>query len=316
MICKNCGCEFQEGMFCSECGTKYEETEIDVTNEISNDGQAQEMVQRQSVNESPAKPSKEKSRKKQLKNHGIISIICGILGWILILTVIGSLVLGAVAIVNSFKAIKNKEKYRKCAIIGMLLGIAVYAFIIWVCVQPSSTSSDSLASSTVTSENEEYTENDDINESDSLYEDSVEETDAIQKTEYLEESETEIIEESETETTEENNMEQDDFDDEDDAEYRTVTISIDYEKSSAILAYRDDGIVYLDGDDIGTIEYGKSESFTVLLEDGTHKLKLKSDTTIRNHTTNTLKLKVSADNTYFSVTASEGAIKGLQIELD
>lgn len=41
MKCKNCGFEFDEGCFCPECGTKYEESVNENVIEVNNQGQIQ-----------------------------------------------------------------------------------------------------------------------------------------------------------------------------------------------------------------------------------------------------------------------------------
>lgn len=120
MKCKNCGAEFNEGIFCPKCGTKVE---IELSKE------EQEKAARTIENKGKAMP--------------IISLICGIASWIGIITVIIPLVCGVIAIIFGIKALKNKAKHKGCAITGIILAVLVYVFIVWAILQPSSNSTTS-----------------------------------------------------------------------------------------------------------------------------------------------------------------------------
>ena len=139
MKCKKCGTEFNEGIFCPECGTKVEQEE---------NGQEQQK-QNQIMSEVDRKGKKKGKSDRKNNSISIISLICGIASWIGLFTVITPLVCGVIAIVCGIKSLKRKAKHRGCAVIGIVLAVLVYAFIIWAILQPSSnntgTSDDSAS---------------------------------------------------------------------------------------------------------------------------------------------------------------------------
>ena len=130
MKCKNCGAEFNEGVFCPECGTKVE---IELDKEESK-RQEQNQIAREKV---------VRTTENKGKAMSIISLVCGIASWIGLLTVIIPLVCGIIAIICGIKALKNRTKHKGYAIIGIILAVLVYVFIIWAILQPSSNSTSS-----------------------------------------------------------------------------------------------------------------------------------------------------------------------------
>lgn len=74
---------------------------------------------------------KEKEGKKS-NRRAILSLILGIVSWVGMITVIIPIVGGIWAIVDGCKALKGKTKYKKSAIIGMVLPILLYVLIIIV----------------------------------------------------------------------------------------------------------------------------------------------------------------------------------------
>lgn len=77
---------------------------------------------------------KEKEEKK-INRKAIISLILGIASWVGMLTIILPIVGGIWAIVDGCKALKGKTKYKKSAIIGIVLPILLYVLLIIVTVQ-------------------------------------------------------------------------------------------------------------------------------------------------------------------------------------
>lgn len=68
MKCKNCGFEFDEGIFCPECGTKYEEAIVkEATEEVVEEVSPETVVEKQqeAITEEVSKDKKEEKRKEK-----------------------------------------------------------------------------------------------------------------------------------------------------------------------------------------------------------------------------------------------------------
>lgn len=138
MICKECGTEFMEGLFCPECGTKCIEEKNQPENVIVQQGtETEENGIDQSDKKQPNQRNDEERKIKKINRKAIISLITGAVSWVSILTVVIPFICGIWAVIDGIKALKGKTKYKKCAIFGIILGITVLAFIIWVAVYPS-----------------------------------------------------------------------------------------------------------------------------------------------------------------------------------
>lgn len=72
---------------------------------------------------------------RKINRKAIISLVLGIASWVGMLTVILPIVGGIWAIVDGCKALKGKTKYKKSAIIGIVLPILFYVLLIIVIVQ-------------------------------------------------------------------------------------------------------------------------------------------------------------------------------------
>ena len=86
MKCTNCGTEFEEGLFCPECGTKNDEGNIqEITPEVE--------VKPETINEQEtgkkSKAKKEKPAKEKKTKTGIVALISGILGFLTSIFVVG-----------------------------------------------------------------------------------------------------------------------------------------------------------------------------------------------------------------------------------
>lgn len=71
---------------------------------------------------------------KRINRKAVMSLILGIISWVGIVTVVGSFfsIIGGIwSLVDGIKALKGKTKYRKCAIIGIILSSII--FILFVC---------------------------------------------------------------------------------------------------------------------------------------------------------------------------------------
>ena len=93
-----------------------------------------------------------------------------------------------------------------------------------------------------------------------------------------------------------------------------VTIRVDYKRAEG-LNYRDDAKLYIDGEEIASIEYASDEEYNVELLMGEHEIYLRTDSTFRKNKTNKITVNVTEDYTYIPVIATQNTVKGLTIEL-
>ncbi|WP_028242703.1 DUF4190 domain-containing protein [Pseudobutyrivibrio ruminis] len=309
MKCKVCGTEFSEGCFCPECGTQIE---INIASKNQDKG----------FNDNQSQKEETSNKQKSKENaRAIWSLVLGLVSWVSIITVIIPIVCGVISIVKGIQALKAKTKYKKCAIVGIILSILIYVFLIYVVLSPTPTSGTS-SSETIQVDIEESNDDsslEEISDTNSVEEASdvgtVEEmsdTDGVEAISNIDDTEEIAIEEessNESNFTEDELLEYADEYEED----KIVTIDINYIKKS--LAYNDDCIVYIDGEEIGKIKAGNEEYYTGYLSRGTHKIQVKSDTLIRHNNTSKVKFKVDEENTYFKFTLKEKAL-GLNIKLE
>lgn len=148
MICSKCGFIFSEGLFCPECGTKYElETTENNQNTVIEE-------KRQIVQEQASTEMQEKDNKKDKLNNrrGIWALVLGVISWIAVLTIFVPLICGMISIVKGIKALRGRTKYKKCAVAGVILSVLVYILLVWAFLQPSSNTGDSVSTSSSTLE--------------------------------------------------------------------------------------------------------------------------------------------------------------------
>lgn len=104
-----------------------------------------------------------------------------------------------------------------------------------------------------------------------------------------------------------------DLSESEDKESYPVTIHIKYKESSG-LNYRDDAILYVDGNEISEVSYASEDDYEAFLTEGEHEIYLKRDALFRKGSTNKIVMDVSEDNTSISIIAEENTISGLTIE--
>lgn len=148
MICKKCGTEFIEGIYCPECGTKYEDIIV----------------------EAVAVEKAEGNLEKAINRKAIMSLVLGIFSWISLFSMILifiSPVTSIWSIVDGIKSLKSKTRYKKSAIIGIFLSTLYWILIISIIViilffddNSTQTSNSSSVVKEMDIESEEVTEAD------------------------------------------------------------------------------------------------------------------------------------------------------------
>lgn len=327
MICKKCNTEFEEGIFCPECGTKYEADEKDVTNveqpkiyyeRNTSSRPLQTVAKSEIVNEKcfsetmgnslpHAEVDKKKIRKqKKIERSGIWALVYGVISWVGLVTVVAPFICGALSIKKGISALVNKTKYKKCAVVGILLSLLVYALLIGIIVDSFSSSTTSKPLEGDSSAGTNVIEMETISESEfesSNHEDKI----VSEETPVIEETESNI---DEIEDVEENSHNIEEIHEE--SSEISVSITVYYEKKA--FSYNDDAIIYVDGNKIGEIDAGETKAFSVILEDDTHKIWVESDTAIRQNNSGKEKFKVDDDNHSFFFHLKDGSIWGLDLE--
>ena len=154
MKCNNCGFEFDEGIFCPECGTKFENEQVaEQKEEIPKEDKAdQEKVDHifedvfieQSVQENTFPSEHEPQKIDQVdatssvntsiepKNQSVMGIVSFVIGILSLLCIGGFIVPEIVGIVLGSKAKKEVESKTGLAKAGFILNIVSLAF--WVLV--------------------------------------------------------------------------------------------------------------------------------------------------------------------------------------
>ncbi len=98
----------------------------------------EEAIQNAKIEEERKKQEEENRKikeEKKINRKAIVSLVLGIASWVGMLTVILPIIGGIWAIVDGIKALKGKTKYKKSAIIGIVLPIILYILLIIVTVQ-------------------------------------------------------------------------------------------------------------------------------------------------------------------------------------
>lgn len=93
-----------------------------------------------------------------------------------------------------------------------------------------------------------------------------------------------------------------------------ITLHFDYIKST--LSYNDDVSVFLDGEDIKDMKAGKSDSATVYLETGTHKIYVRSNERLKNRKSSTLKFDVDENTMILYFTIEDSGFVGLKMNMN
>lgn len=116
MKCTNCGTEFEEGLFCPECGTKND------AGDITED--------------------KLKQEKTEKTKTGIVALISGILGFLTSIFVIG-IVFDVIALITARKAKKKgvSKTIANIALILGVLGVAIFGVCLVYTILPDETES-------------------------------------------------------------------------------------------------------------------------------------------------------------------------------
>ena len=340
MKCKKCGAEFDEGSFCPECGERivadiFEKESIkqDSTNYQT------DRIQRNVRN---VKRKTEAKKRNKDDNRGIWSLVLGILSWVAILTVVIPLICGIISIVQGIIALKRKTKHIIPAVIGIGLSLLLYIFVIWSFTIPSnpstSTQNDSLEKITVETtteiipdvttetmmENVTDTTTETMTEivTDTTTETMTEiVTDATTETmaEIVTDTTTETMTETVTDTTTEVGDEvtiEDNGQDTNDVELENsiyvIYIYIDYARTK--LSYNDDVYIYVDGEKIGELYAGNSQTYEVFVYGGKHKIWVESDTKIRHNNSSKVKFEVDDNNTTFEFDLKDKSLGGLKLK--
>lgn len=328
MICKKCNTEFEEGIFCPECGTKYEAAEKEVTNveqpriyyeRNTSSRPLQPIPKSEIVNEKcfsetmgnslpHAEVDKKKIRKqKKIERSGIWSLIYGVISWVGLGTVILPFICSVLSIKKGISALVNRTKYKKCAIVGILLSLLFYALLIGIILDSSSSSTNSKPSQGDSSASTNVIEMETISESEFESSNPEDKIVSEEETPVIKEAESNI---DEIEDVEENSHNIEEIHEE--SSEISVSITVYYEKKA--FSYNDDAIIYVDGNKIGEIDAGETKAFSVILEDDTHKIWVESDTAIRQNNSGKEKFKVDDDNNSFFFHLKDGSIWGLDLE--
>lgn len=184
MKCKKCGTEFQEGIFCPECGTRNEENIS--SSDLRQNQQTEKLEQKRTEETKQESTSKHESEKK-VENEGkvmaILSLICGIFSMVTMGCFFIPEILGVI-----FACFGKKQgKLRGQAIAGLicsLLSIVIFiVMVIMIIIFPNETDGDSMDNKDVetqavveefTSAEEELTE-EELTEKESVEEELTEE---------------------------------------------------------------------------------------------------------------------------------------------
>lgn len=171
------------------------------------------------------------------------------------------MVCGLISIVKGISALKNKTKYRKSAIAGIVLSGAVWALLIYVIVQPISDTTPA--------------------------EDDV----TIENSEIVQESVVALHEETEIDTQQ--NEDADELKEyEDKLNSYKMIISI-YENDVDMEKYELDTDIYIDGERYSSPTFSDYIIITPTLEEGTHEICLTKTTGKKEKDSNKIKSEVS-----------------------
>ncbi len=146
MICKNCGNEFDEGIFCPECGTRIPEafTDIDpskaATKDVLNQNESEELTHPKEDNEFNTKtstPDQERIIKEKKTGKKAFSLLCLILA-IATYPLVVTLVLWFPSIMASIAfgiiAYHRKEEPKGLYIAGFIIDALFILIAIYACV--------------------------------------------------------------------------------------------------------------------------------------------------------------------------------------
>ena len=215
----------------------------------------------------------------------------GIFSWLGMLTVIAPIIGGIWSIISGVKALKGKTKYKKSAIMGIILSISAWAFIIIAVV---STDSDTGADNDTKVENSEIVQEMEMSSS--------------KETEF----EQETLESQQMTTDVDNHKDGVNNTDDDLSEYEEILNSYDVSirinaSEGKMEKYRNDTSVYIDGEKIisklgigngkGRVEFSDTLYVYATLEEGEHEIWLTKTTNNKERESNKIKFEVSPQYT-------------------
>ena len=146
MKCNQCGCEFNEGIFCPKCGARVEMDEetlklvdVDQLSDLEKEKIIKERtekeielakleLQKKEIEEK----EKEEAKKKKIDRLSLISLILGIICWPAFLTVFLPYPLSIIGIILGVKSIRSNTTKKGRAIAGIVLSALVWIVTIAV----------------------------------------------------------------------------------------------------------------------------------------------------------------------------------------
>lgn len=143
--CPECGTEFSEGVFCPECGTKVEtegsvpqttiveETSASVDQPVTVPEEPKQSVNSNKVNQAvnntvPNQPYIA-APEKQKMSKGTLSVILGVVSWILVFTGLGAIIAVITSIAGIIQGVKGRPE--KKATIGLVINGLLWVLIIF-----------------------------------------------------------------------------------------------------------------------------------------------------------------------------------------